>query len=145
DGLDDLHKAVENGGLSSTGTDPTATIPDTLLPDETIPPITDSDGNQIGTPVTPPPIGNPVTPPLPPEGEASGGGGIGTSVSPTDSAAATDDDLEFLRLYANGSWISLIIFGSLAVLLSCWLVPRSRGLRGLTGFLMIGIFGLLIN
>jgi hypothetical protein len=127
DDLNDLHDTVVNGGLSQPESDPTATVP------ETIPPLTDSDGNPIGVPVTPP-LGDPSDP-----------GGIGTPVSPVGGAAEVDEDYAFLRYYANGSWIMLVVGGTFAVVFACWFVPRSRGGRGVTGFLMFGIFGLIIN
>jgi hypothetical protein len=140
DMLQDLHKATISGGLTVPETDPTATVP------ATIPPITDADGNQIGTPVTPPPIGDPVSPPLPPVGgDPTGGGSVGTPVSPLGGSAEVDEDYAFLRYYATGSWIMLIVFGTMAVVFACWWVPRSRGGRAVTGFLMIGVFGLIIN
>jgi hypothetical protein len=120
DGLSELHESVVSGGLSVPEPDPTATVP------ATIPPVTDVSGGPIGVPVTP----TPVSP---------------TPVSPVGGSAEVDEDYAFLRYYANGSWIMLVVFGVVAVVFSCWWVPRSRGGRGVTGFVMLGIFGLIVN
>jgi hypothetical protein len=83
-----------------------------------------------------PPIGEPVEPPIPeytvPE-------------YPTPSPSATSSETDFIELYVDLLWISVVVMGAVAVLFATWAVPRSKSGRMVTGFLIAGVVGLAIN
>jgi hypothetical protein len=117
------------------------------VPDVTVPPSVDegdvSGGGPLGPVVTPP--GMPVSP----EDTVPGESPLGPVVSPDDLGtpvqAAGGDETEFVEIYAKGLWVVVAVMTVVAVVLSTWLVPRSRGGRVVSGFLMAGIVGMAVN
>lgn len=110
------------GGEDGQDVDPTDIIPPPLTP----PP-----------PVEPSPVGlqqqDPGLPPSP--------GGDLTPQAPT----ASSSDNDFMEVYVEALWYGVIAMALVAVVFATWIVPRSHGLRIVTGFLSAGVLGLLIN
>jgi hypothetical protein len=61
------------------------------------------------------------------------------------SASASDTNAEFMELYVEVIWYGIVAMAIVAVVFATWLVPRSRGVRGVIGFLVGGVLGLVIN
>jgi hypothetical protein len=122
-------------------------------PDVTVPPVDGSlpGGGSMGDPVSPvpppgvrrqePPVGVPVTPPGAPD--------PGVPVSPGDIEPGPPPpaglDSEYLEAYVMAVWLVVVAMAALAVVFATWVVPRSRGGRMATGFLMAGVLGLAVN
>lgn len=91
-------------------------------------------------PVAPPTVGlrqqEPVPPPPP---TPVPGPGTGPTAVPV-----TGED-EFMELYVEVFWYGILAMTVVAVVFATWLVPRSRGLRIVIGFLVGGLLGLVIN
>jgi hypothetical protein len=89
---------------------------------------------------------------LPPEASVPADDSLGPVVSPFDdlgtpvspSAPIGNDEFDFMEFYAKGLWILVAVMAVLAVVFSTAFVPRSRGARAVTGFLLAGMLGLAV-
>jgi len=137
----DIRKAVHQSDHLNTGgggLNPTNT---SLPPNLTVPSV--PGGGGVGTPVTPPSIpggggiGNPVSPPSFPQFRA-------TDAAPAVPAAASTKG-DYLKTYAKGLWILVLVWTGFAVLFATLWVPGSTGARAVIGFLMAGVIGLVVG